>query len=1062
MFYLKEKAKRYIDDLRQYIYKDKVSIKEFKFYQGDLPEAHEVDFNDKNWNTINVGDSWGGKDVTVWFRTKIKIPEGWNKEKIALDLIIGEGHRGNVNSAESLIYINGHPIQGLDKNHQEVYLKSEWIIKGRINIAIKAFSGLKDSSHLFKKANLVKIDVETEDFYYGVLTILKTIRVLGEGDLDYRNLLKFLNKAINTIDFRKPGSQKFYKSIKKANTNLKKELTEYKPKEENRPIVNVVGHSHIDVAWLWRLKHTREKCSRTFSTVIHLMEQYPEFQYLQSTPQLYEFIEEDYPEIFSEIKEKIKCGRWEITGGMWVEADCNIPSGESLVRQFLFGTRYIKEKFGVNCNILWLPDVFGESWALPQIIKKSGLRYFMTNKISRNQFNRFEYDTFKWRGIDGTEILTHFIIIPAVFTTAGGNKIHSYTYNGVLNPESVRGIWNNYHQKDINNELLLSYGWGDGGGGPTKEMIEVGNKMQELPGIPEVKFGKAEPFFKSLEEKTKDNSDLPIWDGELYLEYHRGTYTSQAQIKKNNRLSEILYHNVELFSSFTDVLINDYRYPQKDINDNWKIILRNQFHDTLPGSSIHEVYEDSAKEFDQVMSSGERILKESLGKLTKNIALDGEKLVVFNPLSWSRTGWISIPWEGRLSKKTFITEDGKKLFTKKIDSQNKKLLIYTPEIPPLGYKAFKVMEEEIKEEIVWPIRGQLIIGKDRIENKYFQIRLNKKGQITSLYDKEFQREVLPKGNEANVFQAFEDRPMDYDAWDIDIYYQEKKYIIDDLAEIKIEEAGPDRGVIRFKWYFLDSVIEQRMIVYADKRRIDFETNVDWHQHQILLKVAFPANIRSTKATYEIQFGNIERPTHWNTSWDYAKFETAAQRWVDLSERNYGVSLLNNCKYGYDIKGQTLRLTLIKSGIIPDPEADQGHHSFTYSFYPHQGDWFEGGTTREAYELNYPLLATMSNNKDKEGSLLPVSRSLVNIKANSVILDTIKKAEDDNSLILRFYEYGNQRDTVKVELLQRIKNVLECNLVEKGIEEVMFDKNKFEFKIRPYEIRSFKISRYESS
>ncbi len=842
LFFTKEKAKRYIHDLKNYIYTDKIPIEKFKFYKGDVPEAYKADFNDQNWSTFKRGERWGGRDVTVWFRTK----------------------------------------------------------------------------------------------------------------------------------------------------------------------------------------------------------------FLQSSPQLYEFIEEDYPEIFAKIKEKIKVGSWEVTGGMWVEADCNIPSGESLVRQLLFGIRYIKEKFGVNCSILWLPDVFGYSWALPQIIKKSGLKYFMTTKISWNQFNNPEYDTFRWRGIDGTEILTHFITTPGIF----GEPF--YTYNGILNPTTVQGIWDNYGQKDINDELLLAYGWGDGGGGPTKEMVEMAKKIQELPEIPEVKFGKAEPFFKSLEEKTEDNPNLPLWDGELYLEYHRGTYTSQAQIKKNNRFSEILYHNVELFSSFTDVLIDDYKYPQKDINDNWKIILRNQFHDILPGSSIHEVYEDSAEEFDQVMSSGERILKDSLGELAKNIALDGEKLVVFNPLSWLRTGWISIPWEEGLSEKIFISEDGKKLFTKKIDSQDKKLLIYMPEIPALGYKAFKVIKKEMKEEIIWPIRDQLIIEKDRIENKYYQIRLNKKGQIISLYDKEFQREILPKGSKANLFQAFEDRPMSFDAWDIDIYYQKKKYIIDDLMEMEIEEAGPDRGVIRFKWRFLDSVIEQKMIVYADKRRIDFETNVDWHQHQILLKVAFPANIRSTKATYEIQFGNVERPTHWNTSWDYAKFETAAQRWADLSERNYGVSLLNNCKYGYDIKGQTLRLTLIKSGIEPDPEADQGHHSFTYSLYPHQGDWFEGETTKEAYELNYPLLAIMSNNKDKKGSFLPISCSLVNIRANSVILDTIKKAEDDNRLILRFYEYGNQRDIARVKFLFKVKEIVECNLIEKEIKKIDFKDNELKFGIKPYEIKTFKI------
>jgi len=1048
MFYIKEKAKRYIDDLKPYIYKEQIPIKKFKFYKGNITQAYRPNFNDEDWRIFNIGEHWGGRDVTVWFRTKVKVPEEWGSGKIALELVVGEGQRGGLSGAESLIYINGHPVQGLDKNHQEIYLRPEWIAKGRLDVAVKAFSGLQEEDHLFKLASLVKIEEETEDFYYRILTMLKTVNILKEGSFNYEMLLKFLNDAINGVDFRKPGSKEFYKSIKKANKNLKRNLIEYKPKKENRPIVDVVGHSHIDVAWLWRLNHTREKCSRTFSTVIHLMEQYPEYQFLQSSPQLYEFIEEDYPEIFAKIKEKIKSGRWEITGGMWVEADCNIPSGESLVRQFLFGTRYIKEKFGVGCSILWLPDVFGYSWALPQIIKKSGLKYFMTTKISWSQFNRPEYDTFNWRGLDGTEILTHFI------TTPGMSGEPFYTYNGVLNPESTQGSWDNYRQKDINNKLLLAYGWGDGGGGPTKEMIETGKKMQELPGIPEVRFGKAEPFFKCLGEKIKSNPTLPIWDGELYLEYHRGTYTSQAQIKKNNRFSEVLYHNIELFNSFAHSFIDNYKYPQTDINDGWKTILRNQFHDILPGSSIREVYEDSAKEFTQVMDSGQKILNNSLEILAKNINLEGEKLVVFNSLSWTRAGVVCIPWQEGAPKKAFLSEDDKELFTKIVGDKNKVLRIYVPEIPALGYRAFKIVENNANNNNC-PSIDQLTVEKDRIENKYYCIKLNEIGQIISIYDKEFKREILSKSTKANIFQAFEDRPMNFDAWDIDIYYSEKEYLVNDLVELVIEEKGPERGVIRFKWQFLDSTIEQRMIVYADKRRIDFETNVDWHQHQILLKVAFPVNIRSTKATYEIQFGNVERPTHWNTSWDYARFETAAQRWADLSERNYGVSLLNNCKYGYDIKGQTLRLTLIKSGIEPDPEADQGYHSFTYSLYPHQGDWFEGQTTKEAYELNYPLLATVSNNKDK-GSNLPISCPLVNMKANSVILDTIKKAEDDNSLILRFYEYGNQRDTVKVELLHRIKNVLECNLVEEEIEEVKFDENKFEFKIRPYEIKSFKI------
>ncbi|PKP61883.1 alpha-mannosidase [Candidatus Atribacteria bacterium HGW-Atribacteria-1] len=1049
LFFTKEKAKRYIHDLKNYIYTDKIPIEKFKFYKGDVPRAHKTDFDDQSWGTFKKGERWGGRDVTVWFRTKIDIPAEWNSDEEAdLYLVIDIGQRQESSEIESLIYINGSPIQGLDRNHCEVYLKREWTTSRKLNIAIKSFSGLKEEDHLFGESNLVKVNRETEDFYYRTLSILETLDVLKEGSVNYESLIKFLNEAINIVDFREPGSEEFYKSIKKANSNLKRRLAEFKPEKENKPIVNVIGHSHIDVAWLWRLKHTREKCSRTFSTVIHLMSQYPEYLFLQSSPQLYEFIEEDYPEIFIKIKEKIKTSSWEVTGGMWVEADCNIPSGESLIRQFLFGTRYIKEKFGIDCKILWLPDVFGYSWALPQIIQKSGLKYFMTTKISWSQFNRPEYDTFKWRGIDGTEVLTHFITTPGIF----GEPF--YTYNGILNPTTLQGIWDNYRQKDINSELLLAYGWGDGGGGPTKEMIKMAKKMQELPGIPEVKFGKAEPYFKDLEERVKDNPNTPIWDGELYLEYHRGTYTSQAKVKKNNRFSEILYHNVELFNGFAYFFIKDYQYPQKEINDGWKIILRNQFHDIIPGSSIREVYEDSAEEFAKVFESGEKILNNSLRVLAKKINLEGEKLIVFNPLSWKRGGIISIPWEEEFTKKSFWTEDNEKLFTKIIGEKDKELIIYVPEVPALGYRAFRVVEDNNTDsDISKPFSDKLIIKKDYMENKYYYIKLNKIGQITSLYDKERQREILPKGSRANVFQAFEDRPMNFDAWDIDIYYQEKKYEVNSLMEMEIEEEGPDRGVIRFIWRFLDSIIEQRMIIYNNQRRIDFKTDIDWHQHQILLKVAFPVDVRATKATYEIQYGNVERPTHWNTSWDYARFEVVAQKWADLSGRDYGVSLINDCKYGYDIKDKTMRLTLIKSGIEPDPEADQGHHSFTYSLYPHQGDWFQGQTTKEAYELNYPLLAI---NLENEGGNLPTKCSLINVEASSVILATIKKAEDDDSLILRFYEYGNQCDMARVNFYLEVKEIIECNLMENEIKKVDFKDNELKFEIKPYEIKTFKI------
>ncbi|MFW6381534.1 MAG: alpha-mannosidase, partial [Bacillota bacterium] len=653
MFFTEEKIDKYLNDLQDFIYRNTVEIKEFRHYRGNPAGAEAPGFDDSGWDLFQVGSVWGGADVTAWFRTSIEIPGDWRQSRVALYLDLGRGHHGGLAGAESLLFINGQPVKGLDVNHKEVMLKSEWLQQDKLEIAIRAFSGLEQANMFkqstlvndagqdrkqFKTARLVKIDEQTEDFYYRALTALETIGVLEEDSLDRQQRLNFLNQAINIIDFRRPGSPEFYESIARANQGLKDDLARYKPEFDNKPLVTAVGHSHIDVAWLWRLCHTREKCSRTFSSVLKLMEQYPEYQFLQSMPQLYEYIKEDYPEIYEQIKEKVKQGDWEVTGGMWVEADCNLSSGESLVRQFLFGTRFMKEEFDVDCNLLWLPDVFGYSWALPQIIKKSGLRYFMTTKISWSQFNRPEYDTFSWRGIDGTEVLTHFITTPVV-----NEERPFYTYNGILDPESVQGIWDNYRQKDINDQLLLAFGWGDGGGGPTKKMIETGRRMQEMPGLPEVEFGKAEPYYRRLEERVADNPQLPVWDGELYLEYHRGTYTSQAEVKKNNRKSEILYQNLEKLGSLARLMMGNYQYPQGDINQGWKTILRNQFHDIIPGSSIREVYEDSEEEFAQIKETGTDLIQETLTDLAGEIELEGEKLLVFNPLSWAREGIVTLP-----------------------------------------------------------------------------------------------------------------------------------------------------------------------------------------------------------------------------------------------------------------------------------------------------------------------------------------------------------------------------------------------------------------------------------
>jgi len=1030
MFMKEGKIERYLKDLKENLSQKSVEIEEFKVYPAKLENKKLPEFTKMTSQKLKVGERWGGENVCQWFNTRVKVPKEWDLEKgkIYLKIIPGAGHFGNLSGSESLLYLNGKPLQGLDRSHSLVCLtKKELSFSSELEISIKAFSGLEDKKHIFKGAALIYRNKNLEDFYQRVKITFESIKTMEKGEDLREKLLRVLDKSINILDFRKVNSEKFLQSAEKANSYLKEALKELKS-EDNLPEITAVGHSHIDVAWLWQLLHTREKCSRTFSTVLKLMDEYPEYTYVQTMPQLYKFIKEDYPEIYAKIKEKIKEGKWEVTGGMWVEADCNVTSGESLVRQFIHGKKFIKEEFDVDWNILWLPDVFGYSWALPQIIKKSGMEYFMTTKISWSQFNRPEYDTFTWRGIDGTEVLTHFITTPEIH-----NDSPFYTYNGILNPESTKGIWDNYQQKDINDDLLLAYGWGDGGGGPTRKMIESGKKMQEVPGMPEVSFGKSEDYFKDLADNMEKEKELPVWDGELYLEYHRGTYTSQAEVKKNNRKAEIMLHDVELFNNFSSIN-NKLEYPADEINKNWEIVLKNQFHDILPGSSIKEVYEDSNAEFKELFNETETLLNSSLKEIAYQIEGNGEKVVVYNSLPWSRDAYL--------------------------DLNNKEYEIKS--IPGNGYYSFEIDEKtlepvikndkKIKKSLEKESVKELKVESNLIENKFYKIEINDKGQIVSLYDKEYDREVITETGTANLLQAFEDRPMRFNAWDIDVYYQDKEYIIDDLKEMKINKEN-DKVRINLEWRFLDSVIKQDMIVYADKRRIDFKTEVDWSEEQILLKTAFPIDVRTTKANYEIQFGNVERNTHWNTSWDYAKFEVVGHKWADLSEGDYGVSLLNDCKYGYDIKDQTMRLTLIKSGIYPDPEADQGHHSFTYSLYPHGGSWFEAETVKEAYELNYPVQNVKVEGKN---GVEPTEKSFIEVEEQSTILETVKKAEYSDEVILRFYEYGNRRDKVKVKLDNEIKSVHECNLVEENIEKIENDDSEFEFKIKPYEIKTFKV------
>jgi alpha-mannosidase len=1037
-FTLRKIEKLYIE-IKNAVYRERLDIPVFKYLEGECEGAQSPDFDDTLWSDFKIGSLWGGYDKFAWFRANVQIPEDWKNERLYLYFLVGPRDDGE-STAETLLYVNGRPLQGLDIWHPDAWLPPEEVQTGEINIALHAWSGVLNvpARRRFKVAKLIRIDPHAEQLAYITDTLVRTIKVLDENDLRRTQMLETLNQTYLLIDFSKPGTERFYVSIREALNFINKIIQQWAEQDEIKPRIIGVGHAHIDMAWLWRLSHTRQKAARTFSTVLNLMRQYPEYHFLHSSPQLYKFLQKDYPEIFASVKEKIKEGLWEITGATWVEPDTNVPSGESLVRQFLFGKRYVRETFGREMNLLWLPDVFGYSAALPQIIKKSGIQYFMTTKISWSQFNRFPNDTFYWRGLDGSEVLTHFITTPE-------EGSWYYTYNGQMRPEDVKGIWDAYRQKEVNDELIQSFGWGDGGGGPTRDMLEWVKYQKNLPGQPYVSLGKAEPYFDRLEKRLEDKV-LPVWDGELYMEYHRGTYTSQAKIKRDNRKSEILYHTAEWLSTLVDLLTGQANYPQKTLNAGWEKLLLNQFHDILPGSSIRHVYEDSALDFEEITNIGNQVLNQSIDALTQQTA-GKNQAVVFNSLPWKRNDLILLEYSEDLKGKTIRLPDDSPAASQVVETEKGNYLLCEVDgVPSLGFRSYELIPAIASE-------NTLHLSIDEISTPYYYIKLNQAGQIISLFDRKHNREVLTNGSYGNVLQVFQDKPMAFDAWDIDIYYQETQREITECVEVVVEATGPLRGTLRLTWKYGDSTIIQRMHVYAHNPRIDFETEVDWFESQILLKAAFPVDIRSTRATYEIQYGQVERPTHWNTSWDWAKFEVSGHQWADLSEGNYGVALLNDCKYGYDIKDNVMRLTLIKSAIRPDALADKGHHQFTYSLLPHGGDWREGDVTRQARQLNLPLLTKNAAPLSQELK----SFELAAVSVNHVLVDTVKKAEDGEGWIFRLYEYQQKRcRNVTLNFGLPVKKVVECDLMEENHQSVDYNDQQLIFDIDPFEIKTFMV------
>lgn len=1005
---------------------------------------------------IHWGTTWGAPRTDFTLTSEFEIPDRWEPD-LPLALHLPFGIAGDFSHPEALVEVDGVVHGACDRHHQEVALpdhrpgdRGGLELRGWTGGTTKGWGPARRSTApmVMGECAVVQIDRPTRDLIALARVTLGFADELPADDPVTHGLYSALDEAFLVLDTRDPLADGFYASVPAALTSLRRAISAL-----GGPLdVDVIaaGHAHIDVAWLWTVTQTRHKARRTFHNVIRLMDEFPGYHFTQSQPQLYDFIRRDDPELFERIHKRVADGRWEPIGGMWVEADCNITGAEALARQFVLGRRFFREQFGADAEseVLWLPDVFGYAWNLPQLIKAAGLEYFFTIKISWSEYNRLPYDSFWWQGLDGTRVLTHFSPTPSE-----SNPDWS-TYNAEARPVDVLSTWRNFRQKDVGSAgvtppLLMSYGYGDGGGGPTREMIENLSLMTDFPRSPRVRTGRAVDFFRELEARVGDR--LPTWNGELYLEYHRGTYTTQGRTKRANRTCETALHDAELLASWAGLVIG-FDYPRAELDEAWRLVCLNQFHDIIPGSSIAEVYQDTAVDHQRVLRIADRIRSEALAALAAGRA-PGGGIVVANPCPFGGTTIVHLPDELDAGIGLADAETGQSLATQAVADGT---LVEVPELGGYTLRALTARPSP-PSPLEGPSPSVEATGDGFVlDNGVLRVELDTSGEIVRLYDVEARREVMPVGRRGNELQLFEDRPLAFDAWDIDVFHDDRQWTAAPAHEATVVEDGPLRAGVRFARRMGTSTLSQTIRLERAGRRIDFDTFVDWRERHTLLKVAFPVEVHAQRATHDIQWGNVERPTHENTSWDWARFETCAHKWVDLSEGDYGVSLLNDCKYGHDVHGNVLRLTLLRSPTFPDPKADEGEHRFTYSLYPHRGDWRQG-TVGAAYQLNDPPIATRVGPGPSSSS--PPSATLLAVDRANIVIETVKAAEDGGDLIVRLYENERSRGSVVLSLGFDVVSAQRCDLLEEPIGSggcELVDGRTVRLDVGPYQIATLRL------
>lgn len=969
---------------------------------------------------LKPGDPWGKLFDCAWFHFTGQVPESAAGKSVVLLL--------DVNGEMLVFDAQGTPVRGLT-NRSSTYdfslgrpgkcvLPFANPAHGGERVDVWADAGCNDlfgnvqENGTVREAAIAVCDETARGLYYDYEVLLDFLKVLPENTARYQQIITALNTAVWKL------AQGWDEPDFQASRDILHPMLAKRGGDPSLKI-SAIGHAHIDLGWLWPIRETHRKGARTFATALANMERYPHYIFGASQPQLYQWIKEDYPALYEKVRQRVWEGRFEPQGAMWVEADTNITGGEALIRQILLGKRFFHQEFGADIHYLWLPDVFGYTAALPQILKRSGVDYFMTQKLSWNQINAFPHQSFYWQGIDGSAVLTHML--------------PEETYNSPALPRSAAKIEANYHDKGVSEHALMLFGIGDGGGGPGEEHLERIERIHNLASLPPVTQEPAARFFEAW---AREAGRFPTWSGELYLERHAGTLTTEAKNKWYNRRMEQALRDLEWTAIYAGV-----DYPRARLEAIWREVLLYQFHDILPGSSIKRVYDESLaryrilyEEVDAAISQNEDFLAHQV-----NTQALTNPVVIFNTLSWPREEWIQARghWQ-RVS------------------------------VPGLGYRAVGMVGEAPADassggEAYSPSQAT----EHRLENDLLRVSFAEDGSITSIYDKTAAREVLAAGETANRLMVYHDPG---DAWDFPLDYRNQTPTPMRLVSAKAGVDGP-RATLLQTYRFGTSELTQEIVLTAGSRRLDFFTRARWRECAAMLRTSFPVAIQASEAAYEIQYGHIRRSTHQNTTWDLARDEVAAHQWADLSQRDYGVALLNDSKYGYRVKGHVLDLNLLRSvpypgendaltADVPSGEphpgyTDQTDHLFNYALFPHPGDLVAGGVIQAAYSFNHPLhiaqVESQPGPRPPEGAFLSLDNP-------AVIAEAVKLAEDDEDIILRLYESTQASVTTRLHFGFPVAGVIETDLMEQPLRTLEGSDGAVSLAFAPFEIKTLKVRR----